>query len=57
MKLTVYQYFHLNYYHYRMNQDSNDIKVMKALSIDQDTGKVFVADSIDFELMKVRIPL
>ena len=57
MKLTVYQYFHLKYYHYRMNQDSNDIKVMKALSIDQDTGKVFVADSIDFESMKVRIPL
>ena len=40
-----------------MNQNSNDIKVMKALSIEEDTGKVFVADNIDFESMKVRIYL
>ena len=38
-----------------MDQNSNYIDMLKALSIEQDTGKVFVADTIDFESMKVRI--
>ena len=39
----------------RLSQQSEDKRVINAINIEKDTGKVFVADSIDFESMKVRI--
>ena len=39
----------------RLNKNSEDKRAINALNIEKDTGKVFVADSIDFESMKVRI--
>ena len=40
---------------HRMNPDSENNELANTLSIEKETGKVFVADLIDFESIKVKL--